>query len=157
MNKTWINNWGKKLQFPDDIFYSPELLWVKSEPENKLRIGISDLGVKAVKSLIYIRLKPRVGNQVKKGDLIGMVETSKMVWEIITPISGEVVAVNRKLLRGNPSDLVNDPYGEGWLLQLERTTDTDGELSRLHRGGEKETDQWIVDRVEAIVPLQQVS
>ena len=48
MDNNWINSWGKKLSFPEDILYSPELMWVKVEPEGRLRVGISDLGVKAV-------------------------------------------------------------------------------------------------------------
>ena len=157
MKNTWINNWGKELKFPEDVLYSPELLWVKIEPENKLRLGISDLGVKAVKRLVYIRIKSRVGDQLKKGDLIGMVETSKMVWEIRVPISGVVVGVNKVHLRGNPNTLEEDPYGEGWLLQLERTSDTESELPQLIRGDEAEGKKWIAERVEAIVPLQQAT
>lgn len=157
MEKTWINSWGKKLCFPEDVFYSPELLWVKVEPENKLRLGISDLGVKAVKKLIYVRIKPRVGSQLMKGDLIGMVETSKMVWEIKAPISGMVVEVNKQLLRGDPSSLVVDPYGKGWILRLERTSEAESELPQLLDGSEARTKEWIAEQVEAIVPLQPTS
>jgi glycine cleavage system H protein len=157
MKNTWINTWGKQLKFPEDVFYSPELLWVKVEPENKLRLGISDLGVKAVKTLIYVRIKPRVGSRLNKGDLIGMVETSKMVWEIKAPVSGVVVDVNRKLLRGDPSSLVLDPYGEGWVLQLERTSETESELPHLLDGNKAKTKEWIAEHVEALVPLQPVT
>ncbi len=149
------NTWGKELTFPEDLLYTPELLWVKIEPDNRLRLGISDLGVKAVKELLYIRIKSRVGHHLKKGDLIGLVETTKMVWEIIAPVSGMVVAVNEKLLAGNPMALEHDPYGEGWLLQLERTTETESELPQLLPGGEARTKQWIAERVEATIPLQQ--
>jgi len=154
MENTWINSWGKKLSFPEDVYYSPELLWVKVEPDNKLRLGISDLGVKAVKTLIYIRLKPRPGKPLKKGDLIGMVETSKMVWEIKAPVSGMVVEVNKQLLRGDPSPLVVDPYGKGWVLQLERTSDTEDELPQLLDGSEAGTKEWIAEQVAVLVPLQ---
>jgi glycine cleavage system H protein len=157
MKDTWINSWGKVLKFPEDVLYSPELLWVKVEPENRLRLGISDLGVKSVKSLIYVRIKSRAGHQLKRGDMIGMVETSKMVWEIKAPVSGAVVAVNEKLLRGDPSALVLDPYGQGWILQLERTSETESELPLLLKGGEAATEKWIAEQVEAIIPLQPVS
>ena len=46
------NTWGKKLTFPEELLYTPELLRVKPESGNKLRIGTSDLGVKAVKELL---------------------------------------------------------------------------------------------------------
>jgi len=151
------NYFGKELKFPEDVSYTPELLWVKEESGNKLRIGISHLGVRAVKKLLYIRIKSRVGDQVKKGDLIGMVETSKMVWEIIAPVSGVVVAVNAKFLPGNPDPLDHDAYGEGWILELERTSETESELQQLHKGGEAETKQWIEEQVEANIPLSEES
>lgn len=154
MEKTYVNSWGKKLSFPDDVSYSPELMWVRIEPEGKLLIGISDLGVKAVKTLIFIRIKSRPGKPLTKGDLIGMVETSKMVWEIKAPVSGMVVDVNKQLLRGDPSPLVVDPYGKGWVLQLERTSETESELRQLLDGAEPKTREWIAEQVEAIVPLQ---
>ncbi|MCL5734236.1 MAG: hypothetical protein M1274_01390 [Actinobacteria bacterium] len=145
--------WGYELKFPDGIYYSPELLWVKDEADKKLRLGISDLGVKSVKELIHIRIKSRAGSPVNKGDLIGMVETSKMVWQIIAPISGVVVAVNEKFQKNNPTILHNDPYGEGWILLVERTDETDGQLSQLHAGGEAGTEKWIADLAQTIVPL----
>ena len=149
------NAWGKELKFPEQLYYSPESLWVKSEPEDKLRIGISDIAVKAVKRLLDIRVKPRVGDQISKGDMIGFVETSKMVWEILAPVSGVVVAVNRKVSHGNPSTLMSDPYGEGWLIDIEKTDQTDSELKELHWGEEPETREWIKDMVEANVPLME--
>lgn len=147
------NMWGKELKFPEEVAYSPELLWVKSESGDRLRLGISDLGVKAVKELLHIRIKSLVGKPVKKGDLIGMVETSKMVWQIVTPVSGVVVAVNEKHRKGNPGILERDPYGEGWIFQLERTKETESELSQLYAGGEAKTKEWIAEQVQAIVPL----
>lgn len=152
--KTYINYWGKKLSFPEELLYTPELLWVRIEPEDKLRIGISDLGVKAVKELLFIRIKSRAGDHLKKGDLIGMVETSKMVWEIIAPVSGVVVGVNEQLLSGNPAPIEHDPYGEGWILQLQKTDETESELAQLMPGKEEKTKQWISERIEATVPLQ---
>lgn len=151
------NIWGKELTFPEDVLYSPELLWVKPESGDKLRIGISDLGVKAVKRLMYIRIKPRVGSRLEKGDMVGLVETSKMVWEITTPVSGVVVAVNEDLARGNPAALERDPYGEGWILQMKMTRETGSQLQQLLKGGEPETKTWIAERAEAIIPLEQTA
>ena len=157
MDNNWINSWGKKLSFPEDVSYSPELMWVKAESDGKLRLGISDLGVKAVKTLIYIRVKSRPGKPLRKGDLIGMVETSKMVWEIKAPVSGTVVGVNKQLMRGDPSPIVIDPYGKGWILQLEKVAETESELTQLLDGTETKTKEWIAEQVEAIIPLQPVS
>jgi len=82
------------------------------------------------------------------------VETSKMVWQIIAPVSGVVVAVNDKLLAGNPAVIEHDPYGEGWILQLQKTSETTRELSQLMPGSDEKTKQWIAERIEATIPLQ---
>lgn len=145
------NVWGKELKFPEDILYTPELLWIKVEPE-KLRIGISDLGVRSVKQLLYIRMACRKGAQVKKGDTLGMVETSKMVWEIIAPVSGVVVAINPNFTSGDTSKLTVDNYGEGWVLEMERVSETDSELQAFLKGGEAETTKWIEEKAEEIIP-----
>ena len=145
------NVWGKELKFPDDILYTPELLWIKVEPE-KLRIGISDLGVRSVKQLLYIRMACRKGTQVKKGDTLGMVETSKMVWEIIATVSGMVVATNPKFSSGDTSKLTVDNYGEGWVLEMERVSETDSELQAFLKGGEAETTKWIEEKAAEIIP-----
>ncbi len=148
------NIWQKELTFPEDIYYSPELLWAKDLGDNKIRMGISDLGVKSVKSLIYIRFTTPVGKEINKGDTLGFVETSKMVWEIVTPLSGKLIGRNQKLSSGNPATLVKDPYGEGWLVDIEKLNSTDSELKGLHKGDEPDTKKWIQEQAEAIVPLE---
>jgi len=145
------NVWGKELKFPEGILYTPELLWIKVEPD-KLRIGISDLGVRSVKQLLYVRMACRAGTQVKKGDTLGLVETSKMVWEIIAPVSGKVVAVNPKVSSGDTSKLTHDNYGEGWLVEMERVSETEDELKGLLKGGEAETTKWIEEKAAEIIP-----
>ncbi len=155
LDKKWTNFWGHALHFPEDVSYSNELMWVRVEADNKLRIGISDLGVRAVKYLDYVRLKLRTGNEVKKGDLLGMVDTSKMVWEIIAPVSGKVVAVNGVILEGNPGPLMEDNYGAGWIAVLEKTSATDVELKQLRKVSDAASKKWITEIVEENVPLQQ--
>jgi len=147
------NVWGRELSFPEDVFYSPELLWVKVQAGNRLRIGISDLGVKSVKNLMYIEITSRVGKRINKGDTLGIVETSKRVWEIIAPVSGTVMALNPKLSGGSTSPITLDPYGEGWLIELERVSETENELQGLLRGDKTETKKWIKEQAEALVPL----
>jgi len=145
------NVWGKELKFPDDVLYTPELLWIKVEPE-KLRIGVTDLGIKSVKLLLYIKMACRKGTQVKKGDTLGSVETSKMVWEIIAPVSGVVIAVNPKISSGDTSTLAHDNYGEGWIVEMERVSETESQLQGLLKGGEAETTKWIEEKAEEIIP-----
>ena len=59
--------------------------------------------------------------------------------EIIASVSGVVVAVNEKLLERNPTAIELDSYGEGCIVQLERTSETESELQQLLRGGKAKT------------------
>ncbi len=156
--KVYINYWGHELHFPKEVaYYSDELMWVKVEPDNKLRIGISDIGVRSVKYLDYVKLKVRsAGKEVKKGDLLAMVDTSKMVWEMIAPVSGKVVEVNPAVLNGYPGPILEDNYGAGWVYVLGKTAATDGDLQKLHKVGDIKTEMWIEDMIQKIVPLEGV-
>ena len=147
------NMYGKELKFPEDIHYSEEFIWVKDLGGNKIQIGISDLGVKAVKSLNHVKIAAKAGAQITKGKTIGHVETSKGVWEIIAPVSGTVVEINPPLANGNANPIQTDPYGKGWLMEIEMSEDS--ELTKLKKGSDEETKAWINEKVEENVPLME--
>ena len=147
------NMYGKELKFPEDIYYSKELLWVKDLGGNKVRIGISDLGVKSVKSLVHVKIATRVGTKVSKGDSMGHVETTKGVWEVIAPLSGTVVEINKPITQGNANPIEHEPYGMGWLIEMEMADDS--ELKALRNGSDAETKKWILEKVEEVVPLME--
>ncbi len=146
------NLWGYELVFPEDFLYSPDFLWVKEE-EGKIRAGLCDIIVRSAKKLVTIKLACAEGTAITKGDILGTVETSKAVREIIAPVSGVVKAVNPAVSGGDPASIMRDPYGEGWLIEIERTSRTDDELKELMKGEEEDTKQWIEEQAEAIVPL----
>ena len=147
------NMYGKELKFPEDIYYSEEFIWVKDLGGNKVRIGISDLGVKAVKKLAHVKIVSKVGDQITKGKRIGYVETSKGIWQIIVPISGAVLEINPPLIKGNANLIQMDPYDEGWVLEIEIADDS--ELKALKKGSDAETKEWINEKVEENVPLME--
>ena len=148
------NIYGKELKFPEDVYYSEELLWVKDQGGNKVRIGICDLGVKSVKNLVHVKINARVGAKVTKGGSIGHVETTKGVWEIITPLSGTVVEINPPITKGNANPIVHEPYDSGWLVELEMEGDVASQLKALRNGSDAETKQWIQEKAEELVPLR---
>lgn len=149
------NRWGKELVFPEDVYYSEELLWVKDLGGNRVRLGICDLGVKSVNKLIYVKIECKLGDQITKGESLGFVETTKMVWDIIVPLSGTVVEVNPLFTKGNPNPIAYDPYGRGWLVELETAGDAGSELEALMKGSDEKTKKWILETAEEIVPLMQ--
>lgn len=144
---------GHELAFPEDVYYTEELLWVKDQGENRVRVGISDLGVKSVKELVFVQISPRAGAKVTKGESLGHVETSKGIWEIIVPLSGTLVEINPSIAKGNARPISDDPYGKGWLVDLEPADGNGSALKTLFKGSDAKTKEWILEKVEEVVPL----
>ena len=110
---------------PDDLKYTSEHEWVRAG-DGRVRIGITHYAQDALGDVVFVSL-PEVGTSVSAGESFGEVESTKSVSEIYAPVTGEVVARN-DALESRP-DLVNqDPYGEGWLVEI---ATGDGEPSGL--------------------------
>jgi glycine cleavage system H protein len=109
---------------PDDLKYTAEHEWVRvTEGSTTVRVGITDYAQDALGDVVYISL-PEVGASVAKGAAVGEVESTKSVSDIYAPLTGTITARNDKL--DETPDLVNsDPYGEGWILELEVTDDSE--------------------------------
>ncbi len=105
---------------PDDLRYTGEHEWVRTgEGSSTVRIGITDYAQEALGDVVYVSL-PEVGATVAKGAPVGEVESTKSVSDIYAPLSGTVAARNDKL--DEQPELINsDPYGEGWIFELELT------------------------------------
>lgn len=81
-------------------------------------VGISAYAVDQLqREIVYVELPP-VGRDVFVGDAFGLVEAVKAASDIFAPVSGKVVAVNDAAV-DDPMLLVRDPWGEGWLVQIE--------------------------------------
>lgn len=104
------------MDIPDDLRYSEEHEWVRVEG-NRVRIGITDYAQDALGDIVFIDL-PEVGNEVEVGGPLGEVESTKSVSEIYAPLSGTVAAVNDALTDA-PETINQDPYGEGWICEIE--------------------------------------
>lgn len=80
-------------------------------------MGITDYAQDALGDVVYVGL-PEVGGEVQAGQVLGEIESTKSVSELYAPVSGRVVQVNAAL--GDAPERVNeDPYGEGWICDLE--------------------------------------
>jgi glycine cleavage system H protein len=103
--------------YPEDLKYTPEHEWVKAGGDGPVRVGITDFAQDALGDIVYVQL-PEVGSKVRAGDACGELESTKSVSDLFAPVNGTVTAVNESL--ADQPDLVNtDPYGEGWLLDIE--------------------------------------
>ncbi len=109
---------------PADLRYTAEHEWVRLTGDGTVRVGITDFAQSSLGDVVYVQL-PEVGAQMAAGDSFGEVESTKSVSDLYAPLSGTVKAINTEL-EGNPQLINSDPYGEGWLLELQADGVEDG-------------------------------
>lgn len=113
---------------PLALRYTKEHEWVaNTDSATVLRMGITDYAQSALGDIVYVQL-PTVGDKVEAEKVCGEVESTKSVSELYAPVSGIVVAVNAALT-ANPEILNSDPYGAGWIADIEVSGDIGALLS----------------------------
>jgi glycine cleavage system H protein len=104
-------------EVPDDRRYVESHEWTTTDTDGAVRVGISDFAQDELGDVVFVEL-PDEGETLAKGETFGVIESIKAVSDLYAPLSGEVTAVNGDLF--DRPELVNeDPYGDGWLLELE--------------------------------------
>ncbi|MBI5070328.1 MAG: glycine cleavage system protein GcvH [Deltaproteobacteria bacterium] len=104
------------MDFPDDLQYTRDHEWCRVQGK-RATVGITDHAQDALGDIVYLEL-PAVGDEVKKGEAFGVVESTKAVSDLFAPVSGKVVEVNSPLADA-PEAINEDPYEEGWMIQIE--------------------------------------
>ncbi|MDP1711872.1 MAG: glycine cleavage system protein GcvH [Candidatus Nanopelagicaceae bacterium] len=113
---------------PLALRYTREHEWVaKTDTPSLVRIGITDFAQSALGDIVYVQL-PAVGDEVSEGKVFGEVESTKSVSELYAPLTGKVTNVNAAL-SANPEILNSDPYGQGWIIEVEVTGGEESLLS----------------------------
>jgi len=101
--------------YPADLKYHEEHDWARIEGDEAV-LGVTWFAADALGELVHYEA-PSVGATVKKDQSYGEVESVKAVSDLIAPLSGEVIAVNEKVVDA-PETVNEDPYGEGWLVRI---------------------------------------
>lgn len=103
--------------------------WVRQDGA-ELIIGVTDYAQDQLGDIVFIEL-PEIGATIEADDPFGSIESPKAVEDLIAPVTGEVVRRNDEVV-DNPETVNDDPYGEGWLIAVKMTdeTDLDALLSR---------------------------
>ena len=104
------------MDFPDELKYSKEHIWVRVEGRKGV-IGITDFAQEELGLIRAVEL-PERGDELEQDDSFGTVEARKTVAELYAPFSGEVLEVNEEL-SDNPELLNDDPYDSGWIAVVE--------------------------------------
>ena len=95
--------------------FHKEHIWAKVDGDTVL-IGLSDYAQSKLTNIVFIEL-PNVGEEAKQGEKIATIESVKSVSDIISPLSGEVIEVNKELI-DSPEIINSDPYVKGWMIKI---------------------------------------
>jgi glycine cleavage system H protein len=100
----------------DDLKYTDTHEWLKIKGDIAI-VGITDHAQSELTDIVFVEL-PEIGKEIIKGEELCVVESVKSVSEIFTPVSGKVTNVNKKL-EDTPETVNENPYDDGWLIELE--------------------------------------
>ncbi|MEY4206261.1 MAG: hypothetical protein RL255_98 [Actinomycetota bacterium] len=114
-------------QAPNHLRYTKEHEWVEDKGNQRIRFGITDYAQSALGDIVYVQL-PKVGELIESGKVCGEVESTKSVSEIFAPVSGKIVEINQSL-DTNPETINADPYGSGWIAEVEVSSEPTDLLS----------------------------
>ena len=101
--------------YPGDLKYHPEHDWARLDGD-EATLGITWFAQDALGELVHYE-PPQEGQQIAKDATYGEVESVKAVSDVVSPLSGEVLEVNAKVVDA-PETVNDDPYGEGWLVRI---------------------------------------
>jgi glycine cleavage system H protein len=103
------------MRIEENLKYTKEHEWLRVEDDTGI-VGITDYAQEQLKDIVFIEL-PQIGKKLKKGETLATLEAVKTVADIFSPVSGEVIEVNKQLLE-NPQFINEDPYGKGWVAKI---------------------------------------
>jgi glycine cleavage system H protein len=108
--------------YPTEYLYSRDHEWVRID-EDLCVVGITQYAEEELGEVVFVEL-PEVGQVFDARDEIGTIESVKAVAEIYTPVAGEVVEINQGAVE-DPAILNEDPHGEGWLVRIRFSSQSD--------------------------------
>ena len=104
------------MEFPEDLRYTKSHEWVRVGGTKAL-CGITDYAQHELADVVYVEL-PEVGREVQAGEECTVVESVKIAADVYAPVSGKITRVNTEL-DASPEAVNADPYGAGWLFEIE--------------------------------------
>lgn len=113
------------MNVPPNLRYTKDHEWVQVDGST-VRVGITDYAQDALGDIVFIQL-PDVGSVIKAHQGLGEIESTKSVNDVYAPVAGTVVTINDSLV-ANPELLNSDPYGAGWICEIESSSLNPDEL-----------------------------
>tara|TARA_Y100001978_G_scaffold71014_1_gene63794 strand:+ start:192 stop:572 length:381 start_codon:yes stop_codon:yes gene_type:complete len=109
------------MNIPEELKYTEEHEWVRIE-DNIAIVGITDFAQGELGDIVYLEIDT-LDSQIDSNEVFGTVEAVKTVSDLFMPIAGKVVEVNPSL-EDNPELVNEDPYGEGWIIKIDITDES---------------------------------
>ncbi|MEM3673128.1 MAG: glycine cleavage system protein GcvH [Candidatus Bathyarchaeia archaeon] len=129
------------LAVPEQLLYTPKHTWAQITPEGNIRVGVSDYAQKHLKGIANVITDP-VGKEVNKMEPFGVAETWMFMFDLYAPVSGKIVKVNENL-RDKPHLINEDPYGEGWIIEIKPKNSMTLEEELKGLLGPREYNKWV--------------
>ena len=101
---------------PDDFYYTEDHEWLRID-NGTATVGITDFAQSELGDIVFVELEPE-GTELEKDDIFGTIEAVKTVSELYMPVSGTITALNDEL-ELSPEIVNDDPYGDGWMIEIE--------------------------------------
>ncbi len=117
---------------PADVMFHPGHAWARLEGVDTVTVGMDDFAAKLLGSADSISL-PKLGSRVKQGSLGWGFKADSRVIHMLSPVEGEVVAVNHEVAH-SPGAAFEDPYGKGWLFKVKSINLTSNLKNMIPRG-----------------------
>jgi glycine cleavage system H protein len=110
------------MEVPEALLYTSEHEWVAID-ENIATVGITDYAQSELGDIVFVEL-PKIGDKTQYMEPFGTIEAVKAVADLFAPLTGEVLEVN-KILEEQPELINNDPYGDGWIIKLKLSDESE--------------------------------
>ncbi len=104
------------MNFPEDLKYTKEHLWVKPQEDGIVLAGITDFAQSQLGDIVYVEVETE-GESINQDQIFGTIEATKTVSDLFMPVSGEIVSFNKELER-NPEWVNTNPFDKAWIIKI---------------------------------------
>jgi glycine cleavage system H protein len=110
------------MNFPEDLKYTKEHLWVKTQEDGMVLAGITDFAQSQLGDIVYVEVETE-GESINQDQIFGTIEATKTVSDLFMPVSGEIVSFNKELER-NPEWVNTNPFDKAWIIKIKMSDPT---------------------------------
>lgn len=110
------------MNFPEDLKYTKEHLWVKPQEDGMVLAGITDFAQSQLGDIVYVEVETE-GESINQDQIFGTIEATKTVSDLFMPVNGEIVSFNKELER-NPEWVNTNPFDKAWIIKIKMSDPT---------------------------------